>query len=270
MKHSVIYVDIESLFDLRQGFLATSDFEFEKLSDYLLSEAYNFRETDQLLFVNPTAYREAMREPDVRFLENSTITRILLSVKSKVDNIENRNKYYNETTVPEVMLNVYPFSFPEDKMEHIRNLLFYKLGSDCLVSVVRIEPVDVSPFFFKSSNVVSAFIYDMSTWVNNHIKALETVRIPDTILYFPSVLAEKPSEKEMKEITKLGFKDVHSYTEYIFSTVASVNFLPTVFYSNIVTALSHLKKFDESIKKDFGKNVNEEHIDDIIAKVPIP
>ena len=84
MKPSIIYVDMESLFDLRQGVLATSVSDKDTIVDYLLSEEYNFREIDEFKYTLPTAYNEIMKSPSKTILEHSCITRIFLSLKEKI------------------------------------------------------------------------------------------------------------------------------------------------------------------------------------------
>lgn len=270
MKTSGIYVDIESLFDLRQGLLGTSNIDIDTVTEYLLSEEYNFRETDHLKYLEPGAYKAAISNPKLEILEASTVTRILLSLQTKIDNIESRNKYYNETSVPEIILNVYPFVMSEEQMTQIRDLLFFKLGSSVLVNVVNFNIKDISPLFFKTSSITAAFIYDMSTWLSIHASTLENNKIHDTLIYFPAVYSEKPSEEELTKISKLGFKDPMSYTEYLLSPVASINFLPIVFYSNVVTAVSYLNRFEDSLKKDLSKPEDEGKYDDLLSKVQVP
>lgn len=258
MKTGIIYVDIESLMDLRQGHLATIGIDQKLISDYLLSEEYNFRENDDLKFSSRDSYIKNIKSSNFSILEASTITYILISILKKVNNIESRNKYYSETVEPEVMLNMYPFDVSEAQAEHIRNLLFIKLNKSVKISIAFLPPKDISPLFFKSSNVISAFIYDISGWLNEHAKSLETNKIHDTLVYTPGLYVIKPDEASIKTIRKLGFKDLMSYTTYLLSPSMTLNFLPVVFYSNIVTGMKYLEAFDKphAPKQEENENGN--------------
>lgn len=256
MKQGLIYVDIESLMDLRQGHLSLTGTDPDLLSEYLLSESYNFRETDELKYSSLQGYRDDLSRSDLKLLEGSTITHILGCLISKLDGLEKRNKFYNETLIPEILLNVYPFKLTQHQADHLRDLLFYKLGKCVRVSVTYLEPAELSPLFFKNSNVISAFIYDFSTWLDTHTKTLEHTKIHDTLVYTPGLYRVKPTEEELRTFVKLGFKDPMSYTSYILSGVMVLNFLPVFFYSNLVTANYYLNKF-----KDLTPTLNEDQSD---------
>lgn len=270
MKANIIYVDMESLFDLRQGVLGTLVSDKEKVMDYLLSEEYNFRETDNLKFLLPTAYDEELKKPSKELLEASSITRIFICIKQKIESMEHRNKYFNETREPQILLNLYPFEFTEEEVDHIRNLLFIKLQTDCVINVANFHINTLTPYYCRSTGIVSAFIYRFKDWVESHSVAIKDTPIHDTLLYFPALYNKEPTEDELKKIQKLGFKDPMSYTEYLFSSVASINFLPVLFYSNLVTALSYLDKFDSQLKNEFVDEEAEEKYGDILSKVPVP
>lgn len=270
MKANIIYVDIESLFDLRQGVLGTLVPNKESVMEYLLSEEYNFRESDDLKLILPTAYSEALKEPSKDILEASCITRIFLCIKQKIESMEHRNKYYNESKEPQVLLNLYPFNFTEEEADHIRNLLFVKLQSDCIINITNLPMKSLSPYYCKSTGIVAAFIYRFKDWITEHSEAIKSTPNHDTLLYFPALYETPPTEDELKKIQKLGFKDPLSYTEYLFSSVASLNFLPVLFYSNLVTALSYLDKFDNQLKEEFVDEEAEEKYVDILSKVPVP
>ena len=51
-----------------------------------------------------------------------------------------------------------------------------------------------------------------------------------------------------------------NYTEFLLSSVANINFLPTVFYSNLITASRYLKKFNQELK-DTDLTQDSEEID---------
>lgn len=270
MKANIIYVDMESLFDLRQGFLATHVEDKEKVMDYLLSEEYNFREVDTFPFTLSQRYTDVIKQPTKELLEASSITRIFLSLKQKIDSIENRNKYYNESKEAQILLNLYPFTFTDEEAEHIRNLLFVKLGTECTINITNLSLKALTPIYIKMTGIVSLFIYDFKEWFKEHANALKTIQLHDTLFYFPAVYDKLPTEEEMKKINKLGFRDPMSYLEYILSPVTSVNFLPAVFYSNVVTALGHLEKFDGQLKNEFVNEEAEDTYDDILSKIPVP
>ena len=244
---SKIYVDIASLLDLR-GAMLLQLVSQDKLVDYLNSEQYNFRQIDEFPDVDPEAWKQLKDNMSIDLIPASVITFILTSLKSKLHNLEKRNNFYNEKKVPEVVLNVYPFELSDGQKAALQNMLFVKLETNTLVTIVRMSPKEVTPYFIQSAGIVTTFMYDFSAWMGEHTAAVEKAKLNDVIMYFPALYHVRPDEEQLKKITKSGFKDLFGYTEFLFSNSVSLNFLPVVFYSNIVTASVYVDKFNDVLK----------------------
>lgn len=244
-----IYVDIDSLLDLRQAAL-THLVKQKRLAEFLNSDEYNFREIDRFKDIDMVKFHQHHNEKDSDLISRSTITYILNVLKTKVVNLEKRNNFYGESKKPEVLLNIYPFILTQQEQEEIQNALFIKLETNCLISIISKPIEEVSPFFIKSNDIIAAFIYNFSKWANAHSESLSKSPLKDTLLYFPSIYYDTRKQEQLSIITKLGFKDIFSYLEYLFSGVASINFLPTVFYSNIITASIILEKYNRQLVKE--------------------
>ena len=258
---SKIYVDIASLLDLRAAILLQFA-KKDELADYLNSEEYNFRPIDEFKLVDKADYDRLNKEKPIDLIPCSVITYILTSLKSKLNNLEKRNNFYNEKKTPEILLNIYPFELNESQANVLQNMLFVKLETNTMVTIIHMSSKEVTPYFIKNSGIITTFMYDFRTWMNEHATALEKNKLNDTIMYFPSLVHEKHDEKELQKITKLGFKDLFGYTEYLFSSVASINFLPVVFYSNLVTASLYVDKFNDVLKDEtLSTNTEEEKKD---------
>lgn len=244
---SKIYVDIASLLDLRAAMLLQL-MKKDELATFLNTDEYNLRQIDEFKQVDQAAYQQLRNDMPVDLIPCSVITYILTSLKSKLNNLEKRNSFYNEKKVPEVLLNIYPFELSESQTKVLQNMLFVKLETNTMVTIVRMTPADFTPYFIKNSGIVTAFLYDFSEWMGIHTAALDKVQLTDTIMYFPALGYELVSEQDLKKITKAGFKDVFGYTEYLYSSKVSLNFLPVVFYSNMVTASFYIDKFNDVLK----------------------
>lgn len=252
----VIYVDIESLLDIRQGILHKL-VEEEKLVEYLNSDEYNLRDIDEFSIVNMDDYRRLYNEKPVDILKYSTITYIINVLNSKVVNLEKRNGYYGEKRLPEVLLNIYPFNLDKATIELIQNALFIKLNKKTYVEIISISNKDLSPFFIKNSSMVTCLIYNFQEWISAHADSLREVKLLDTVLYFPSIYYNKGTKEDIQYIKNLGFKDIFSYVEFLIAEYAIINFLPTVFYSNIMTSSLYADQFNKIlVKKELDKETN--------------
>jgi len=242
-----ILVDLDSLLDIRQAILSNL-LNIEDLTNLINSEEYNFRDTDIFPNIDKDKYDEINNNRTDNLLPRSTISYILNILKTKIVNLEKRNTFYGETKTPEIILNIYPYNLTKEQIEHIQNLLFIKLDSKCLVNVINKSIEELTPYFIKSSDIITCFIYDFTIWLEKHTDALSAVKLPDTLFYFPSIYKIKYDKKQLEEINKLGFKDLFSYVEYLYSSVANISFLPIVFYSNIITASILIEKYNDVLK----------------------
>lgn len=252
-----IYVDIESLFDIRQGILYKLTTQ-DKVTEYINSDEYNLREIDNFSIVDMNEYKNIYETKPVDILKYSTITYIINVLNTKVANLEKRNTYYGEKKVPEVLLNIYPFKLNKDTIETIQNTLFIKLNRRTYVEIINVPNKELSPFFIKNSSIVTCLIYNFQEWFNLHADSLREIKLLNTVLYFPSIYYNKGSLEDLKIIKNLGFKDIFSYIEFIMAEYALVNFLPIVFYSNIVTSSLYINQFNKVLLK---QKLDKENID---------
>lgn len=253
MRHKTyrIYIDLDSLLDTRQGRLAQL-VDSEKLAKYINSDEYNFRESDNFSIVDTASYKNLAL--DDKIIAYSTITYILNVILIKISNLEKLLTLQGEFRIPEIVLNIYPYTLSKKQVELIQNALFIKLGKKYFVEVINLEIDKISPFYLKNGNFVVAFIYDFSEWLNKHLIHLEKNKLSDIGLYFPAIYQKEPTQEELDKLKKTGFSDPFSYFEFITIGLAKMHFLPIVFYSNIVTSKLYLDKFNIELKK---KNLEE-------------
>lgn len=267
-KFSRIYVDIQSLLDLRLGALLKVVEDKEKLAEYINSDEYNYRGKDVFSICPNETYASIKDTKDLSLISGSVVTYILTVIRSKINNLEKRNTYFGETRAPEVVLNIYPFELTEEQTEHLRNMFFIKLETECNIKIVSMPTSELTPLFLKGNNFIACFIYSFREWGDANIKLLEVTKLTDIVLYFPSIGEGEISKEDLNNLTKLGYKDVFSYTEFLLASVAAVSFLPIVFYSNMVTAIAHLSKFDEVLKnrKLESEEVDQSALNEILKK----
>lgn len=243
-----IYVDIESLLDLRQAILSKL-MGPKDLVEFINSEEYNFRNTDIFKKVDMTKYEEIYNTMTIDLLQRSTVTFIVNTIRTKLMNLEKRNALYGESKKPEVVLNVHPFELTQAQADTLQNLLFIKLDKKCLISIISKPVEEVGPFFIKNMDFTACYIYRASRWIEQHTDTLNNIKLPDTLLYFPAVYKVEDDTNEIEKIKKLGFKDIFGYVEFLLSSAVNINFLPIVFYNNIVTSSILVDKYNEGLSK---------------------
>ncbi len=247
MDTTKIYIDIDSLLDLRQAVLSRL-MSLDQLTTYLQSEDYNFRTLDKFP-IDMVQYAKINQDKSSSLLSRSSLTYIINSLRSKIDHVEKRNTFHNKHFPPEILLNVYPFKLHDDQIKIIQNLLFVKLKTSCHINVISMSPKELTPHYIHSNNIVSVFMYQFSEWLTEHTDSLNQTKLTEILFYFPALYQTEDIKNELEEIKKSGFKDIFSYVEFLYSSVLNVNFLPVVFYSNLITSSVYVEKLE---KADLG------------------
>lgn len=265
---TILYVDVESMLDLRQGYLYTVAENKDALSEFLVSDGYIGRMRDEFPYGEPGGYRKAILEDDKSIRPFSTITYILGILSNRLSGLSKVDAFNGTVTEPCVWVDVHGFEFTPVELEELRDLVFYKVGSNCYVELVDIGAAKLSPLYIRASNITCAFIYDFQTWSNAHAEILLANKLPDSQLYFPPLGKEVLTREELSAIEKTGFKDVFNYLEMLYSSVAKVNFLPCVFYSNAVTAKTIIEEYSRELKSKMKEDSEKIKIpDEIMSQV---
>lgn len=244
-----VYVDVDSLFDLRQGVLSQL-MDFDSLLEYLKSDEYNFRDIDRFP-VDMNEYTKILNEGRLTTIQNSVITYIADILTTKLFRLEKRNSFMGVSKAPEILLNMYPFNLTEEQEEVFRSALFKKLGIECYITIIYMDLKDLTPVFIKNTEIIGCFIYNITRWLDLHLEALNKQSMPELMIYGPALYKNKDEEKmkEIEKIKKLGFKDLFEYMEFLVMTLVSVNFLPTLFYNNILLAKPLIEKYSLELSK---------------------
>ena len=240
MNTSKIYVDIQSLLDLRQSALVTLMGE-EKAAEYVNTDAYNFRDLDKFP-VDMKEYEKIMKDPSGKIFKHATITYVEVAIRNKLQALEKISGFNGESPQPELVVNTYPYQLTKQQVNALQTGIFVKFGKECLVTMVYDSPALWGPAYFKNNKVICAFIYDFTEWMNLHGEALPLGEMRETGLFCPAIGKNELTPEEQKAFAKLGFNDVYAYTEYVLASACRVQFLPIVFYSNIITATVILDK----------------------------
>lgn len=246
-ENNKIYIDIQSLLDVRQSALVGLMGREEALA-YVHKEAYYLRDLDQFP-VPAQAYEELIAHDTVKALSHATITYMLVVLTGRLSQIEKLNVFNNDNAQIELVVNTYPYTLPEGIRVAFRDALFVKLGTPVLITLVN-EPLSLwTPSFIKHSGISQFYCYNGGEWMQMHMPMIAGGALKEVRLFFPS-LGRAALEKEgLKEIQKLGFRDVFGYTEFIFAPYVKIQFLPTVFYSNLLAASAVLETFNEELKQ---------------------
>lgn len=255
-ENNKIYIDIQSLLDIRQSCLIHLMGE-ESALEYFYKEDYYLRDVDSFP-VDMLEYNALIEQTSNAALSKATITYMLVVITAKIAQGEKSNAIKESKGQSELIVNTYPFMFTESNLAIFKDALFAKLKTPVKITMVY-EPVTTwTPGFIKTSGITHFYCYEGAEWLSRHAESINGGALKEVRLYFPTLGRSKLEKSDIKSIQKAGFKDIFSYTEFLFSQHTKMQFLPTVFYSNLITATAVLETFNEGIK--------QLKIDDLVPK----
>lgn len=257
MEKMVMYIDIESLLDLRQGFLVTKGKQWEEVFEYLNSIDYNNRVSDNLMEFSNKEYRQEVANGNVDLIKNSILTHVFTTLLGKLMNVSVKSNIDNVKYIPEVWVNVYPFELTEEEIDGIKNGLFHHINMDCYIEVISRDIKELTPHFIKEANIDTCFIYDVSTWINTHGNKLTRSPCIETEIVMPPIYEVEPTEEELEKLKQIGFEDGFDFLQTMASFYTKLTFLPITFYTNHLIANEIILGFKEEFEKETQEKSKE-------------
>lgn len=240
-----IYIDIQSLLEIRQSTLIHL-LGRERAVDLIHTRGYYMRDVEDFEGVDMALYQQAVKNPAIA-LKHATVTYLINTLINRLGYMDKLSSFKNEESPTELVVNIFPYSLPEKAVETLRNAIFVKLGIPVLISMVNHSPEVWSPSFIKNSGVVYFYCYDPTEWMGLYGDQLSGGMLRDVQMFFPTIGKVKLDKGELKQVQKAGFKDIFSYTEFLLSPYTRVQFLPSVFYSNLILSTKVLEDFNEEL-----------------------
>lgn len=259
---------MESMFDLRQGFLTTRIKLMKDLNDFILSPEYNHRVIDDLMGIPAKEYRKEIEAGNMELLKGSIVTYIVTEIHNRVALMSKYNIMEGSNTIPEVWLNAGNFPIEGELLSQIKNLMFISFGKCCHVDVVKIDTKDLTPTFIHENNIRIMWQYNATEWLKIHQESLNNFPIKDVELYFAPIY-DVYDENAIEKIKEVGFNDGFTYLEMELAKSVKARFNPIVFYSNNIISLAIQKTMFDELEEE-TKKFSEEHgdqYDDIADEV---
>lgn len=268
IERDVIYIDIESILDMRQGFLASKGIEFEEIRKYLMSSEYNERVTDRLMGHEASEYREAVDSGNLEVLKGSILNYNLSSIAEKSINIATRSSTQGIGKLTEIWLNTFPYEFDEEATALIQDGIFSKLPNPAIINLVNFDVEMLSPTMIEDNNIKHIYIYNFPRWLDKYNPVFETYPIKDVHVHFPPISAIEPDPAIDEIFKERGFRDGFSYLEYQYSPVMKLSFLPLLYYNNYYISKDIIEVFnkimttkepevDEELEKSIEEMIND-------------
>lgn len=252
---SVIFIDLDSLLDIRQAIIGSIVNDNKVLQEIVTSDQYNFRKSDTFN-IDMEIYREKYNNRSKIDIENSTISYMYNILKNRTKRAIRMGQIQVNRADVAILLNIYPYELTEKEAQQIAYLLYTKLDLNVEVTAVNIPYKDINMAYIKSNNIKELFIYDFNTWVKEQGEALYNYKAYDVVLNVPALINKEMTLQDENKIKENGFTDIFSLTEFLLSPIIRVVFVPVLFYTNIIVSsvkVTEFLKTNPSIADDLAQ-----------------
>ena len=201
----IIYIDIESLLDLRYSTIYKFDRALAiKLID---NEYYNSRLVDEFDYITYKHFRLLYNMRDVTTVKESYFTNIITSVLFDIGTLNFNGQYKTNLDPIRLEVNVFPYILTDSRKELLKASIMDKLPLGNLsINIVYFNPLKVHA---GSLNEVyySMFMYDGAKWLETMMNTtnLIDVPLPNVRLHLP-MLFDSPNSIGVKHYEQT-FKD---------------------------------------------------------------
>lgn len=257
-RKNVIYMDIESFYDMRQGFLAVERNDHKRTMLEVSSDEFNNRRSDEFPKLPKGAYREAIQSGNKEILRNATISHNFYTLINAINECVGVDTGTNQIRPIEIWINIHPFEMSQDEVKLFKNLLFAKLKKEVFIEIIDVETAELTPDFISNNNIRTLFIYNYNVWVDAFLTEIESGVLKDTNFYFPDIYPNEPDEEDIELLKKCGFETRTGVIEFALSSYLKLNFLPVVFYTNTLIAASILESLNAEIRDEIEERWMDE------------
>lgn len=251
-----IYADIASIIDLRQGMLRYLSNDDEKVIEYLNSPDYYNRTMDDFSsIVDMQKYHELELNPTSKIISLSTISHVLKIINNRLlDSLHKEG--WIERDQHQLVVNIHPFKFTKDELEMFEKALRIKLDFEVDVRLIDTPNKDIHIDYLNRYGFDEIYIYKGTEWLNYNILMLTgNNRSYDFRVFTPALYTkEDPRRKDIKH-------DPFSLLELIVGMRLSFNFLPTLFYINVISADVLISAMHEKFSKTPTDEIFKEEIE---------
>ena len=196
-----IYIDIDSIFDLRMSVLASIYPQVAK--DLLRDNDYWHRETDLWSLVtagrvSEAAFKAAYDKRNNATLQSSVMTGIIGPLVKLIADNEMALADGRPNREIALEVNLWPFTFDDEEMEAFVQLFNYRLGFEPRITFVSRSPSMVTPQWLLD-NFAAAFMYDFNGWIKIHLANLVNRRSQGFNLVVPRLFEQDPTKMTVED-----------------------------------------------------------------------
>ena len=179
-----IYIDFESLYDLRLGTIALMDDDVA--GEFVTMEKYRVRLIDDFSLLDPrindAEYKKEYAKRDIATLILSPMTDLMFQLRKHV--MEEIRKVTGVMTLeeqarPKVLVNYWPFSdLTAAEVESFKDSIRAHAGGWFEYEMICVPPEKLNMYWWRDQQIGLGFIYDYAQWDTYILKGVNPDNIP--------------------------------------------------------------------------------------------
>jgi hypothetical protein len=227
MQSKKVYVDIQSLLDLRMGALVTISPEFA----FALSEDFSYYDrrvekfgSESLGYLDKDKYDAVCRKYKEVILRNSILTKAHLFVLDLCCTLAEKELGTPTAKPIEIAVNTYPYTFTPKEITELILCLTQYLGN---LFVITIQCTDLKNLSVSdiADNYLAMVMYNPKLWLDAHARMLQKGSAKHIKLYTPRVNHIREfTEDEENQLSKTG-QDLFEITKLALTPAIGIEYV---------------------------------------------
>lgn len=193
---AVVYISLDCLLDTRLGTIAKHN---DELAVKLLLNGYTQRNIDSFEELGQEEFDKLYAERDVETLQRSVLTNVILLLKGIVKGTYDDLFTGGQNEGVEFVLNTYPYDLTEEEISLMVKSISVKTFKSASVKAIYVSDEFLTPAYCKE-NFTMMIMYSYAQWLEMHVKAFETVRMPKVAILAPALYRKVPTDAEFEEM----------------------------------------------------------------------
>jgi hypothetical protein len=138
----------------------------------------------------------------VNTLQRSLVTHVPLLMQSLIKGAANEVLRAGPQSRMVFCINTHPYELTDEEKAELCAAMEISVGDSAEYECVKVPLEFLTPENIKSQYSV-LIMYEFADWMRMHAEAFREFRMRDVIIYAPTLLEKKPTDKEMKEMAEM-------------------------------------------------------------------
>jgi hypothetical protein len=236
MRYKVL-MEVDAWWDVR---LATLGILNPEYAARIMSSKWSNRPNDDIIYksgISKEVFDSALKKHADDALRSSIRTAIAEFILDMIATDVKEQVTPQDDATYEFVLNTHGYDLDDDDCEAIFDSVSELVPLFHSYSKVRLSPEQLTPMVIKAQGYTVHVVYDLETWYQPHVSAIEQCRLPSHYIVCPDLMLDPDWASKL---SKQDMQDLDGWTptkvlEYFSTEFYPIRRIPIQWYSAILT-----------------------------------